>query len=106
MSIRHEAFIKLVEDSPIKQGVGVYEGLQERAILVFSMDAEVLDYVTDLAFAVFEQEAVLRVDANRYATLNTSDRGSIRTGRWHEVTEDEARGQDHTLVEGRYFVAR
>lgn len=104
---RHEALRDLIGDiAPVKEGRGVWCGEDELSLLVFSMDTGTLEYVEELAFDVFDQDAVLRVDVNRYATLADHNGRTVKTGRWHEVTEDEARGQSHTVVDGRWFVTR
>lgn len=89
------------------QARGVWrEGDGNRSILVCSQDPDALDYVEELAFLAFDQDAVLRVDAARYATFVYAGGSTEKAGRWTEVDPVEARGQDHTLVDGRYFVAR
>lgn len=104
---RHEALRTLVEEcGAIKDAVGWWMGVAERSLLVFNMDAQWLEDVESLAFNVFDQDAVLWVDANRYTTMHHTGGRTVKGGRWHEVTVDEARGQAHTYVDNRYFVTR
>lgn len=95
------------EGIPVVDVDGFYNGYAEKSFLAYTYEGTAESRVIERLAALYKQDAILYVDANRLAYLRYADnQPNLELGMWREVSAyDAGRSRSYTYIRGKYYTA-